>query len=118
MVAVTSLPDAPAWLSGVINLRGRLVPVVDLRLRLGVGAPAVDLSTPIVIASHGDGVVGLIVDAVSGIVDVADLRWHGRSAAGEGSFVLGIGHLDDRLVLVVDLDRVCDGVEALVPEGV
>lgn len=115
MVALTPLPDAPTWLSGAMNLRGRVIPVIDLRVRLGFTAPPVGLSTPILVASEGDVKVGLIADAVDGMVSIptADVAWH-HAAEGQ-SFVRGIARRDGRLVFVVDLGRVCEGVVAFVP---
>ena len=116
MVAVTPLPGAPSWLAGVVNLRGRVVPVIDLRTRFGVPAGSVGLATPIVVVEAGDVVAGLIVDAVSGMVGVGtdDLAWQAVSDA-PSPFVSAVARVSGRLILVTDVSAVCDGVTAFSP---
>lgn len=115
MVALTRLPDAPPWLAGALNLRGRVLPVIDLRARMGFDIPPVELSTPIIIAEDGDVQFGLIADAVEGMASIpsADVVWH---QAGEGkSFVRGIARLEGRLAFIADLGRIYEGAAAFVP---
>lgn len=116
MVAVTPLPEAPDWLAGIVNIRGRITPIVDLRTRFGFPAGERALSTPIVVAERRGGPVGLIADEVSGIVDFVDGDLHrgGRGADGI-SFVTGIAESHGRMVLIADLDAVCAGVESHLP---
>lgn len=70
MVAITPLPKAPEIVAGVINFHGRVIPVVDVRKRLNLPAQDYTLRTPIVISRIRDHVTGLIVDSVSGVVEV------------------------------------------------
>lgn len=116
MVAVTPLPGAPAWLAGVVNLRGCVVPVIDLRARFGLPATTIGLSTPIVVVESGDCVAGVIVDTVQGMVGVAtdDLAWQAVSDA-PSPFVSAVARVSGRLILVTDVGAVCDGVAAFMP---
>lgn len=67
IVPVTTIPGEPAYVKGVINLRGRIVPVVDLRLKLGLTVAEADSETKIIVVDHSNRQVGLIVDRVSGV---------------------------------------------------
>src|SRR4051812_47873803 len=71
MVAVSPLPGSPAWLSGVINLRGHIIPVMDLRLRMGLAAEPIDLTTPLIIAESNGQTLGLVVDSAVEVLSAA-----------------------------------------------
>lgn len=103
---VTAVPQAPAFLDGVINLRGWIVPVVDLRRRLGMTAAAVTRDSRIVVTEVEGARVGLIVDGVSEVRMVPGAAIERPPAAatlGDASCVRGIAKLDDRLVILLDL---------------
>ena len=119
MVAVTPLPGAPAWLSGIVNLRGRVVPVIDLRTRLGFPDAPIGLSTPILIVEIDGIVAGLIADSVQGMASVSadELTWPGESDAPT-PFVRAIAHVPGRLILVVDVSSVCEGVASFLSADV
>lgn len=112
MVAITTVPKAPAWLSGVINLRGRVVPVIDLRARIGLPVMAPGLTNPILIVDVKGRIVGLIADGIeevaslpaSAITRLAELTMRARPVAA-------IARLNDRLILIFDLPRLTAGVE-------
>jgi CheY-like chemotaxis protein len=99
MVAVTPMPEAPLWVSGVINFRGRVISLIDVRLRLGMQMQEPDLSTPIVVVKTGEAVTGLVVDEVVDMValrrEAVDLPSRASSSSSEGR------HYD---VGVLDLD--------------
>jgi purine-binding chemotaxis protein CheW len=110
---VTRVPNAPAHVRGVANLRGRILPVVDLRVRLG-SRPAADHRYVSVIVVHlSDGVAGLIVD---GVADMLDVQPHQvRSPAGgsddtDAGLVHAVADLGDRSPLLLDPDRVAGAV--------
>jgi purine-binding chemotaxis protein CheW len=101
--SATRLPGAPAYVAGLINLRGTLVTVVDLGLRLG-GA-AVDRETgSIVIVEHGAKLAGLAVDEVSDVqsLDAADLE-AAAGSEGDGGIVRGVGRAGGETVVVLDV---------------
>jgi purine-binding chemotaxis protein CheW len=110
MVAATPLPDAPPWVSGVINLRGRVIPLVDLRSRLGAPGLEPDVSTPIVVVEADGATVGLVVDEV---VEVLALPSEAMTLPGPvtaaSTAVSGVARAGDRLILVLDWGRLCEG---------
>lgn len=115
MAAITPLPEAPRWVEGVLNFRGRIVPVVDLRARLGIPRREPDLSTPIVITTAESGLFGLIADE---LVEVLLLSSHqldpaiGESAGSPA--ITSMVRYGDRLILMLDPDRLHDGSLAAV----
>jgi purine-binding chemotaxis protein CheW len=108
------VPEAPEWLSGVINLRGKVVPVIDLRSRLGLERQPVGLGTPIIVAETGGQSVGLIADSVSELLTVpGDAIEPPDARVGEGNVVDAVARAGERLILILDLERVCAGSEQL-----
>ena len=111
MVAVTPLSDAPDWLAGVIDLRGRIIPVIDLRLRLGLSSMTWQLSTPIIVAGFGGHVAGLVADSVVGIEAVAGAGLAGSDDSGAGTTIIrGVARIESRLLPIIDVAATCDGV--------
>jgi purine-binding chemotaxis protein CheW len=107
--SVTRVPRAPAYVEGVINLRGKVIPVVDLRRRLGLPTAEHTRASRIVVVEIGDQVVGVIVDGVSEVLRVngASIEPPSPVVAGlEAEHINGIAKLTDRLVILLDLDRV------------
>lgn len=116
MVAIRPMPGAPHWVAGMINLRGRPVVVVDVRLRLGTGSPERGLATPILVANTSSGVlVALIVDAVHALRDVAA---DAVFPAGEAGLIQAFARIGADLVNVLDVDAVAAGADQLVAAGV
>lgn len=112
MVLITPLPDAPAWLTGVINLRGQIIPVIDLRKRIGVEARAVDLGTPILVVDHGGRSIGLIADAIDQIITVPSSSIQAPDElVRQSRLVVAVVQHGSRLMVVMDLDAVCSGAE-------
>jgi purine-binding chemotaxis protein CheW len=112
MVLITPLPDAPPWLSGVINLRGRVIPVIDLRVRIGVHAAQIGLSTPILVADYNGRPIGLIADAIDQIIQVpASSIQAPDDLMRQSSLVEAVVQHGPRLMVVVDLNAVCAGAE-------
>jgi purine-binding chemotaxis protein CheW len=106
---VTHVPRAPAFVEGVINLRGKVIPVVDLRRRFGMPVAEHSRSSRIVVVELGDQVVGVIVDGVSEVLRVNTATIEPPSpvvAPIDSEYVHGIAKLPDRLVILLDLDRV------------
>jgi len=110
MIAITPLPEAPPWVDGVFNFRGRVVPVVDLRARLGIPRREPDLSTPIVITVAEAGLFGLVPDELVEVLPVSGHQLeasNGHTAASPA--VAAMVRHRDRLLLVLDPDRLHDG---------
>ena len=117
----TTIANAPAFLKGVINLRGTIVPIVDLRIKFGVGNADYTPFTVVIILNLGSRVVGMVVDSVS---DVTMLRQDSIRPAPEFSasvdtrYIRGLCTLDERMLIVVDIERLMLSSEmALVDES-
>jgi len=106
--AVTPIPHAPPHIKGVMNLRGAVVPVVDLRARFGMPATEYGKFTVIIVVRLGDRVAGLVVDAVSDVLDIDKKDIQPAPQFGshvDVSFLNGIGKAGDKLVALLDMDR-------------
>jgi purine-binding chemotaxis protein CheW len=104
---ITPVPRAPAFVKGVINLRGRIIPVVDLRDRFGMIDVEPTKETRIVVAESSSTRVGLIVDSVSEVlllpIDAVETT-PGVAAGADAEYLRGIAKLGNRLVLLLELD--------------
>jgi purine-binding chemotaxis protein CheW len=106
---VTRVPHAPAFVEGVINLRGKVIPVVDLRRRFGLPLADHSRASRIVVVEIGDQVVGIVVDGVSEVLRVnkGTIEPPSPVVAGiESDYLHGIAKLPERLVILLNLDRV------------
>lgn len=106
---ITSVPNAPEYIEGVINLRGRIIPVVDLRKRFGDASPEPTKKNRIVVVEMGNRAIGLLVQSASEVLRLSPSEIeapHGIFQEGEMSFITGVGKLKGRLVILLDLDRV------------
>jgi purine-binding chemotaxis protein CheW len=115
---VTRVPKMPPWIRGVINLRGGVVPVLDLALKLGLPKADVTKSTCIVISeatSEGETyLVGIVADAVCQVIDLAARDVEPTPAFGTAvrvDYLLGMGKLGRKFVLLLDADKVLTGGE-------
>jgi purine-binding chemotaxis protein CheW len=104
----TRIANAPRHLKGVVNLRGVIVPIIDLRLKLGAADATYDALTVVIVLSVEDRTVGAVVDSVS---DVLELPPEAIRPAPEmhvaipDRFVEGIGNLGDRMLILVDIEK-------------
>ena len=106
--AVTRIAGAPEFVKGVINLRGTIVPIVDLRIKLKMGTIEYTPFTVTIILNVGERVVGIVVDSVSDVVgmDAGQIRPAPDFASGlDTSYILGLGTLDERMLIVVDIEK-------------
>lgn len=114
----TKVPGAPPWVAGLVQIRGRILPVVDLRARFGVGAVEAALGARVVVVATGERQVGLLVDAAREVVriDPASFAPPPDVLDGGGAgFVDGIAQAGGRLVMRVDPRRVVGDVPLLSP---
>lgn len=128
VASITRLPNAPAFVEGVINLRGHVLPVLDLRKRFGLSSEVDPRRTRIMVAEVNAHTVGLVVDSVSEVLRVAESTVEPATGALVGvelRFVEGVAKLPDRLVILLDLEhllgkseaRALDRVEVTVEKG-
>jgi purine-binding chemotaxis protein CheW len=106
---ITSVPDAPDFIEGVINLRGKIIPVIDLRKRFGETKITSGKKNRILVAEIMDKIVGLVVDAASEVVKIppADIE-PPPNVFGESevNYVTGVGKLANKLIILVDLGKI------------
>jgi len=117
-IPVTQIPNTPEYMKGVIDLRGKVVPVIDLRLRFNITGKKADASTVILIVNIREKSMGFIVDAVLDVADMPVEIMHEYSRIDSGTnnnFVISIADLDGQLVLILDIDRIIDEVNVTFP---
>jgi purine-binding chemotaxis protein CheW len=120
MEAITAVPHAPAGVEGIINLRGRVTPVVNLRQCLGIARSEATPQSRIVLARAGEGWIGLIVDGVSQVLRIPAAAIEPPPAMVGGAhagLMRGIAKVDRQLVILLDLNQIVDQVEAILPTG-
>ena len=114
MVAVTHVPRAPQFMEGVINLRGQLIPIIDLRTRFGMPRAEHTKNTRIVVTEIGAKRVGMVVDSVSEVlrlpVDQVEPAPDMITGA-DTEYIRGVGKIEDRLIILLDLARIISGAE-------
>ena len=122
---VTRVPYAPNYLLGVMNLRGVIVPVIDLRTRFGLTPRAADSSSVVIVVrvhtGHGEKTAGIVVDAVSEVYSVAPDNIKSTpdmGAAGERACVQNLASIDEKMVMLLDIDKlVTSCITASEPAG-
>jgi purine-binding chemotaxis protein CheW len=105
---ITSVPRAPEFVRGVINLRGRILPVLDLRRRLGLGEVVVERASRIVVVRVKERLLGLLVDGASQVlkIPVSQVEPAPEEVVQKGGdYIRGVAKLADRLIILVDLER-------------
>lgn len=114
MVEITHVPRAPRFMEGVINLRGQLIPIIDLRTRFGMPRAQHTKSTRIVVTEIGTKRVGIVVDSVSEVLNIPieQVEDAPDMIAGVGTeYIQGVGKVNDRLIILLDLTMVMSGEE-------
>ncbi|HXN50573.1 MAG TPA: chemotaxis protein CheW [Candidatus Acidoferrum sp.] len=105
---ITAVPSAPETIEGVINLRGKIIPVMDLRKRFGQSEIQPDKKNRILVVELENKLVGLIVNAASEVLKIApsEIEAPGNLfAEGESSYVIGVGKLKGRLIILLDIAK-------------
>jgi purine-binding chemotaxis protein CheW len=117
----TRIPGSPAYVKGVVNLRGVIVPIVDLRLKLGCERADYNPFTVVIVLAVHKRVVGVVVDSVSDVLDLKAeaIKPPPELAAGHGSeFVTGIASVAERMLMLVDMDCLLGATLGAMPESV
>lgn len=105
---VTRIPQAPDHMLGVLNLRGAIVPVLDLRLRFGMSREAYTTTTVTVIVTVAGRLFGIVVDAVSDVLDIEEAQLRpvpDMGTAVDTEYLKGLTAIDERMVLLLDADK-------------
>lgn len=106
---ITRVPNSPSHVMGVINLRGRIIPVIELKSRLELGETERDKANRIVVIDHGARVLGLMVERVAQVLDIASGQIEEAPEEvlqQKKNYVRAVGKLGDRMVILLDLEKV------------
>jgi purine-binding chemotaxis protein CheW len=105
-IEIRQLPEAPEIIAGIINIKGRIIPVADIRKRLGLPTRETDLNDKIIIADTGKREIAINVDSVTGIRDIEPLQLaFSKETKKFTEHISGVVKMDDDLVLIYDLDN-------------
>ena len=109
MTHITKVPNAPHFVEGVINLRGRVIPVIDLRLKLKIEKKEYDKNTRIIVVEVENKTIGFIVDSVNEVLRIpANLTEAPPDMVSgiESEFIKSVGKLEDRLLILIDIQKI------------
>lgn len=109
LINITKVPNSPEFIEGVINLRGRVIPVIDLRLKLGMEKRVHSNSTRIIVVEINNTTIGFMVDSVSEVLRIPASITEPPPAmvAGvESDYITAVGKLEDRLLILLDLEKI------------
>ncbi|MCW2905121.1 MAG: chemotaxis protein CheW [Streptosporangiaceae bacterium] len=105
---VTRIANAPDFVKGVVNLRGIIVPIVDMRIKFNLGTPTYDQFTVVIIMTIGRQVIGMVVDSVSDVVTLTPDQIKPAPEMGTAlntEYLTGLGTIDERMLILVDIDK-------------
>jgi purine-binding chemotaxis protein CheW len=106
--SVTRIANAPDFIKGVVNLRGIIVPIVDMRIKFNLGEPTYDQFTVVIILTIANRVVGMVVDSVSDVTTLLPDQIKPAPELGtalDTDYLIGLGTLDERMLILVDIDK-------------
>jgi len=112
--SVTRIASAPEHVKGVVNLRGTIVPIVDMRIKFNLGTPTYDQFTVVIILNIRDRVVGMVVDSVSDVITLTAEQIKPAPDMGGAlntDYLIGLGTVDERMIILVDIDRLMSSEE-------
>ena len=116
--AVTRIANTPAFIKGVINLRGVIVPIVDMRIKFNLGDPQYNEFTVVIILNIGKRVVGMVVDGVSDVVSLKQDDIHPAPEFGtfDTQFLTGLATVNGQMLILVDIERLMSSTEMALVE--
>lgn len=112
--SVTRIASSPEYIKGVVNLRGTIVPIIDMRIKLNLGEPVYDEFTVVIVLNIGNHVIGMVVDSVSDVMTLSSdqIRPAPTMASSlESGYLIGIGTLGERMLILVDIDKMMSSEE-------
>jgi purine-binding chemotaxis protein CheW len=119
--AVTRIANAPAFIKGVANLRGTIVPIVDMRIKFNLGEPVYDQFTVVIILNIAGRVVGMVVDSVSDVIALSPEQVRPApdfASSFDTRYITGLGTVEERMLILVDIERLMSAEDmALIEEA-
>ncbi len=104
----TRIANSPDFIKGVVNLRGIIVPIVDMRIKFNLGTPTYDQFTVVIILNVAGRTIGMVVDSVSDVITLIPEQVKPApemGAALDTDYMIGLGTLEERMVILVDIDK-------------
>ena len=111
---VTRIANAPEFIKGVINLRGIIIPVVDMRIKFNLGTPTYDQFTVVIILNIGGRIMGMVVDSVSDVTTLMPDQIKPAPEMGtafNSDYLTGLGTVDERMLILIDIDKLMSSSE-------
>lgn len=111
---VTRIANTPEFVKGVVNLRGIIVPIVDMRIKFSLGSPTYDQFTVVVILNVAGRVVGMVVDSVSDVITLTPEQIKpapDMNSAMASDYLIGLGTIDERMLILIDIDKLMSSAE-------
>jgi purine-binding chemotaxis protein CheW len=118
---VTRIANAPEFIKGVVNLRGIIVPIVDMRIKFNLGEPTYDQFTVVIILNIGGRVMGMVVDSVSDVITLTADQVKPAPEMGTAfntNYLIGLGTLEERMLILIDIDKLMSSTEMGLIENV
>lgn len=115
LMDITAVPRTPEHVKGVINLRGKVIPVIDLRLKFGMQEIEHTAETCIIVVSVNEAEIGVLVDKVSEVLDIESDKIEDAPSFGsevDTEFIMGMGMADEKVTILLDIDRVLANEDA------
>jgi purine-binding chemotaxis protein CheW len=106
--AVTKIANTPDFIKGVINLRGVIVPVVDMRIKFHLGSVEYNQFTVVIVLNVCDRVIGMVVDGVSDVIELTPDQIHPTPELGaciDTQYIIGLGSVEERLIILLDIEK-------------
>ncbi len=120
LMDITTVPQTPDYMKGVINLRGKVIPVIDLRMKFSMLENEHTKETCVIVVEVNGTSIGLIVDSVSEVADIDGAEIEDAPNFGQGidsSFIMGLGKVKEKIIIMLDIDSVLSTAELEIVEG-
>ncbi len=120
--AITQIANAPDFIKGVVNLRGIIVPILDMRIKFRLGSANYDQFTVVIILNVAGRVMGIVVDGVSDVISLGSEHVKPAPALGsviETEFIMGLGTVDERMLILIDIEKMMRSSDmGLIEQGI
>lgn len=120
--AITQIANAPDFIKGVINLRGIIVPIIDMRIKFGLSNTSYDQFTVVIILNVSGQVMGIVVDGVSDVLSLESNQMRPTPELGsviDTEYIMGLGTVDNRMLILIDIEKmVSSGDMGLIEQSI
>jgi purine-binding chemotaxis protein CheW len=114
LMDITTVPQTPDYMKGVINLRGKVIPVIDLRMKFSMKEEEHSQETCVIVVEVNNTLIGIIVDSVSEVLDIKGGEIEDAPSFGQGidtSFIMGLGKVKEKIIILLDIESVLSSEE-------